>query len=140
MHFGTCISPALPGYYVFPREVIGQEGTFGGRVAPYQAFPEEPIGSWKTAWKRAKKSAGVECRWHDCRHTFVSLLAEGQASDETIQVLTGWMSSKMIERYSHIRTEAKRKTVSVLGEVENRRGTHKSRHSERKGNLDFRVS
>ena len=58
--------------------LIGQKGTFGGTVAPYEVFPGEPIGSWKSAWQRAKKAAGVECRWHDLRHSFISLVAEAR--------------------------------------------------------------
>jgi integrase len=63
---------AQPEHYVFPREsygLMGTEGTFGGKVAPYETFPDRPIGSWKSAWKSAKKAAGVKCRWHDMRHT-----------------------------------------------------------------------
>jgi integrase len=124
---------ALPGHYVFPREaygLIGKKGTFGGTVAPYEVFPEEPIGSWKTAWLRAKKSAGVECRWHDLRHSFVSRVAESQASDGTIQALAGWMSPKMIERYSHVRNEAKRKAVSILDEPQDREGPPNFHHNK----------
>jgi integrase len=123
---------AAPSHYVFPREsygLIGQKGTFGGTVAPYEVFPGEPIGSWKSAWQRAKKAAGVECRWHDLRHSFISLVAEGQASDGTIQALAGWMSPKMIERYSHARNAAKIKAISVLDEPQDPRGTHKKPHS-----------
>jgi integrase len=108
---------ARPSHAVFPREsyrLIGQEGTFGGRFSPYEVFPDEPIGSWKGSWNRAKKAAKVECRWHDLRHTFVSRVAESQASDGTIQSLAGWMSPKMIERYSHVRNEAKRRAISVF--------------------------
>lgn len=107
---------AEPGHAVFPREsygLIGAEGKFGGKVAPYESFPQQPIGSWKGSWGRAKAAAKVDCRWHDLRHTFVSRIAESQASDGTIQALAGWMSPKMIERYSHIRNEAKRTAISV---------------------------
>jgi integrase len=83
-------------------------------VAPYQTFPFDPIGSWKSAWQQAKKTAQVECRWHDLRHSFVSRVAAGGATDGTIQAIAGWMSPKMIERYSHVRNEAKRAAVSVL--------------------------
>jgi integrase len=58
--------------------------------------------------------AKIECRWHDLRHTFVSRVAESQASDGTIQAFAGWMSTKMIERYSHIRNEAKRNAITIL--------------------------
>jgi hypothetical protein len=39
------------------------------------------------------------------RHTFVSRLAESQASDATIMALAGHLSRKMMERYSHTRME-----------------------------------
>jgi hypothetical protein len=41
-------------------------------------------------------------------------LAAGGATDQTLQALLGWMSPKMIERYSHVRAAAKRKAVSVF--------------------------
>lgn len=108
---------AQPDHYVFPSEsygLMGKEGTFGGKVAPYQTFPDRPIGSWKSAWKSAKKAAGVKCRWHDMRHTAVSRVAAGGATDGTLQDIFGWMSPDMIKRYSHVRLSAKRKAVAVL--------------------------
>jgi len=37
---------------------------------------EKPMGQWKHSWESAREKAGVECRWHDLRHTFISRLAE----------------------------------------------------------------
>jgi integrase len=111
-------------HYVFPSEsygLMGKEGEFGGRVAPYETFPDRPIGSWKTAWKSAKKAAGVKCRWHDMRHTAVSRVAAGGATDGTLQDIFGWMSPEMIRRYSHIGLEAKRQAVAVLDGPRNRK-------------------
>ena len=34
--------------------------------------------------------------------------------DQTLIALLGWISPKMIERYSHVRADAKRKAVSVF--------------------------
>jgi len=56
----------------------------------------------------------VECRWHDLRHSAASRIAAGGATDQTLQALLGWMSPKMIERYSHVRAEAKRRAVAVF--------------------------
>jgi integrase len=108
-----------PNHYVFPSERYGligegEDGHFGNKVAPYDVRPTVPIGSWKTAWRTARKEAGVNCRWHDMRHTFISRLAEGQASDATIMSLAGHVSRKMMEKYSHTRNEAKRAAISVL--------------------------
>jgi hypothetical protein len=41
-------------------------------------------------------------------------MAAAGATDQTLQALLGWMSPKMIERYSHVREEAKRKAVSMF--------------------------
>jgi hypothetical protein len=44
-------------------------------------------------------------------------VAAGGATDQTLQALLGWMSPKMIEKYSHVRAEAKRKAVSVFDQA-----------------------
>jgi integrase len=69
---------------------------------------------WKVGWEHARKVSGVLCRFHDLRHTFVSRLAESQASDSIIMALAGHDYRAMIERYSQIRMEAKRRAVDSL--------------------------
>ena len=106
-----------PDHYVFPSERYGLNGESGylkGAIALYSVRPEVPIGSWKVAWTAARDRASVYCRWHDLRHTFVSTVAEGQASDATIMALAGHLSRKMMERYSHVRNEAKRSAIVAL--------------------------
>jgi integrase len=105
---------------VFPREAYGlkgKKGTFGGAVVPYKTFPDQPVSSFKSAWETSRKAAGVECRWHDLRHSAASRITAGGATDQTLQALLGWMSPKMIERYSHVRAEAKRRAVAVFDVV-----------------------
>jgi integrase len=106
-----------PNHAVFPREsygLKGKKGTFGGAVVPYRTFPNQPVGSFATSWGTAKKAAGVSCRWHDLRHSAASKIAAGGATDQTLQALLGWMSPKMIEKYSHVRAKAKRQAVAVF--------------------------
>jgi integrase len=108
---------AHPAHYVFPSErygLAGEDGYATGKVVPYDVRPDTPIGSWKTGWNAVRKAAKVSCRWHDMRHTFVSTMAEGQASDATIMGLAGHLSRKMMERYSHTRNEAKRQAITAL--------------------------
>ena len=76
--------------------------------------PRRPTKGWRTAWENSLKRAGIACRFHDLRHTAISKLAEGQASDMTIMSIAGHVSRKMLERYSHIRMEAKRRAVEGL--------------------------
>lgn len=42
------------------------------------------------------------------------MLGEGQASDATIKALSGHISNKMLERYSHSRNAAKQEAISVF--------------------------
>jgi integrase len=69
---------------------------------------------WKVGWEHARKGAGVACRFRDLHRTFISRLAESQASDSTVMALAGHVSRAMMERYSHIRMEAKRRAVDTL--------------------------
>jgi integrase len=106
-----------PEHFIFPSERYGLDGENGylhGAQVRYNVRPDVPLGSWKVAWKMALERANVECRWHDLRHTFVSRMAESLASDATIMALAGHLSAKMKERYSHVRTEAKRQAIATL--------------------------
>lgn len=108
---------AVAEHFVFPSErygLAGEEGHLHGALVRYDVRCDVPMGSWKVAWTAAKRAAGVSCRWHDLRHTFVSRIAEGQVSDATIMALAGHLSVKMKEKYSHTRQEAKRRAVALL--------------------------
>src|SRR5271169_6094328 len=73
------------------------------------------FGEWKTAWNVARSTAKLKYRWHDARHTFISRLAENaNVSEQTITALAGHVSKRMLERYSHIRAQAKRDAIATL--------------------------
>ena len=72
----------------------------------------------EVGWESARKAAKVSFRFHDLRHTFISRLAESQASDSTVMALAGHVFRAMMERYSHTRMEAKRKAVDDLGGID----------------------
>ena len=79
-----------------------------------QIDPTRPTKGWRTAWRHALKRAGFHCRFHDLRHTCITKLAESQASDMTILAIAGHVSKRMLERYSHIRTQAKRVALDAI--------------------------
>ena len=93
-----------PEHYVFPW------------CENRQIDPSRPTKGWRTAWRNALKRTGLRCRFHDVRHTAISKLAEGQASDMAIMSIAGHVSKKMLEHYSHIRMAAKRAAVDALAE------------------------
>lgn len=108
---------AKPEHYVFPSEkygLHGKKGMFGGTVQVYDYDPETPIAGWKSSWTTCRELAGVSCRWHDLRHTFISRCGENGIADQTLLALAGQLSRKVLERYSHARNESKRAAVKML--------------------------
>jgi integrase len=77
--------------------------------------PQQTGSESQRAWRTALKKAGLKFRWHDLRHTFVSRLCENpMVSEETIRSLAGHVDKKMLEIYSHIRTERKCEAIRAL--------------------------
>jgi integrase len=71
--------------------------------------------SWRSAWRSLTKKAGLQgFRFHDLRHCAITQLAENGTSDSTIMAIAGHVSRRMLERYSHVRMEAKRKAMEAL--------------------------
>lgn len=93
---------AKPEHYVFP---------YG---SPFPNDPARPTVELKTAWDSIRKAAGVQCRWHDLRHTVCTKMAEAGVPESTMLAIMGHMSRAMLERYSHIRMAAKREAVLAL--------------------------
>jgi integrase len=99
--------------YLFPRHAVSLAGGMRPHVCDVDL--SKPMGEWKTAWRRALKLAGLKYRWHDLRHTFITRLLESPGvSEETAKSLAGHVSKRMLERYSHIRTERKRDAIAEL--------------------------
>jgi integrase len=91
-----------PEWYVFP----------GG--SPRHLNQTRPVGSFQGSWETVKRRAGVTGRWHDCRHTLITELAESGCGDQTILDVAGHVSRQMLARYSHIRTQAKRDALELV--------------------------
>jgi integrase len=100
--------------YLFPRHRVGFAGNSRTPMI-WGVDLTRPLGEWKKAWGIACGKVGVRYRWHDLRHTFISRLAENpNVSEETLKALAGHVSKRMLERYSHIRTKAKRAAIAAL--------------------------
>ena len=102
-----------PDHYVFPKQRVGQGGG-------YDTNPAQPIGSWKTAWARAKRVAQVKARFHDVRHTTCTRMLEGGVPLSVVATIMGWSASTtalMGKRYGHIGDAARRSAVAVLDKI-----------------------
>ena len=96
--------PIEQSWYVFP---------FMNRRKPVD--PTQPVTSVKTAWESVREAAGLsDFRFHDLRHTALTHLAEAGVPEETMKSIMGHMSRAMLERYSHIRMQAKRTAIDGL--------------------------
>jgi integrase len=105
-----------PADYVFPSE---RYGAAGDDFAPcsYQTDPARPIGRWKEAWEAAKTRAGVQCRFHDLRHTGCTRMLEAGAPFPVLAMLMGWSPAttvRMAKRYGHIGQSALRIAVEAI--------------------------
>jgi integrase len=100
--------------YVFPFHRVGLSGNSRLPVL-WDIDLNRPMGSWRKAWRLACETACVRYRPHDMRHTFISRLAENpNVSEQTIKALAGHVSRQMLERYSHIRSQAKQAAIQAL--------------------------
>lgn len=105
--------------YIFPSEKLVYKGKGSVDRRAMTSYVQDkdkkkPLGSWKTAWRSAKAEAKVEARIHDLRHHVITILAESQTPISTIKSISGHLSPRMVEHYSHIRDEARRKAMDVL--------------------------
>lgn len=116
----TCaesFGPVEPSPYVFaafvPKFNFNDTKVVGYSLTGYD--PTKHIDSWRTAWRSLTKKAGLSgFRFHDLRHGAITSLAESGAADSTIMAIAGHVSRKMLERYSHVRMEAKRTAMEAL--------------------------
>ena len=109
--------PVETAHYVFAAFM--PKFTFSGkRVIDYNVTAFDPtrhVNSWRSAWRTLTKKAGLPgFRFHDLRHCAITQLAENGTSDSTIMAIAGHVSRRMLERYSHVRMEAKRTAMESL--------------------------
>jgi Phage integrase family len=83
--------------------------------------PTKPMLKWDTAWRALRDGAGPHgLRFHDLRHTVITELAEMGVADHVLESISGHLSRRMLEHYSHIRIDAKRQALDALDNL--RRG------------------
>ena len=76
--------------------------------------PQKPQYTFNNAWASIRKAAGVQARFHDCRHTAVTRLSEQGVPEPVIRAYVGHVSQQMMLTYSHPRQEALKQAASVL--------------------------
>jgi integrase len=98
--------------------------------------PTKPMLKWDTAWRALREGAGLHgLRFHDLRHTVITELAEMGVADHVLESISGHLSRRMLEHYSHIRIDAKRQALDALDAArrdaaENGNGGEKAKNQE----------
>ncbi len=109
-------SARRPEDFVFPAEKYGAAGD-SFQPCVYAVDLRKPIGDWKKAWETAKERAGVQCRFHDLRHTGCTRMLERGVPFPVVSEVMGWSAStaiRMAKRYGHIGNAARREAVGKL--------------------------
>lgn len=97
-----------PHHYLLPH----RPETRGGEYDPLR-----PMHGWRKAWEALRVAAALpRLRMYDLRHHAITKLLENpNISEKTVEDLAGHVSERMKDTYSHIRTEAKRSAVDMIG-------------------------
>jgi integrase len=95
------------------KEVLEHRVTSSGYVFTYRG---QPIGSIKTAWRTALRSAQLRhVRFHDLRHTFNTRLLEAGVLREVRKALMGHVSGEGVHGvYTHVELPLKRDAIRKL--------------------------
>jgi integrase len=98
------IGASQPEHFIFPTCEPGKP-----------IDPTTPMKSWRSAWRSLTEADGLKgLRFHDLRHQAITELCEMGLSDMTVMGIAGHVSREMLQHYSHIRLDAKRKALEGL--------------------------
>jgi integrase len=79
-----------------------------------------PLTDVKRTWQSVTAGAGIrDCRLHDLRHTYASLLASAGLSLPIIGALLGHTQTQTTARYSHLQDDPLRAATEHVGSVIN---------------------
>ncbi len=109
---GRRMGACQPDHYLLPHRAA---------TAGAPADPTLPQGVWRKAWRELRAAAAksyprlAKLRRYDLRHTAITKAFESGQPEAVVQQLAGHrVGSRITERYSHIRMQAKREAVEVL--------------------------
>lgn len=69
----------------------------------------------RDAWKVAREETGIDCRWHDLRHTCASWLVQAGVPLHTVAEILGHTSTAVTKRYAHLAPEHLRDAILKIG-------------------------
>jgi integrase len=133
------LGASSPDHYLLPADLSRHTKNIDPLKGGRGFDPTRHQTSWRTAWRSLRKAAcdrirekakkenrdlTVEerdalrifqnIRFHDLRHTFVTIVGEHGVPLQVVQAMVGHMSARMVRYYTHISNRAAREAVEVL--------------------------
>ena len=109
-NLGAC----SPDHYLLPADLSRHTR----KDDPLRGEGFDPVHhqvSWNTAWRSLRKLAGLgTVRFHDMRHTFITMMGERGVPLQIVGAMVGHMSPEMVRYYTHISGNAARQAVEML--------------------------
>lgn len=103
-----------PGHYLLPAD-LSRHTKASDPVKGIGFDATQHQQSWRSAWRSLLKAARLEgLRFHDLRHSFISLMAERGVPLAVVQSMVGHLSARMTRYYTHISSQAARQAVELL--------------------------
>ena len=109
------LGASKPEHYLLPADLSRHtraNDPLRGRIG---FDPTRHQGTFHSAWRSLRKAAGLDgLRFHDLRHSFISMLAVHGVPLPVVQSMVGHMSAAVTRHYTHISTQAARAAVELL--------------------------
>lgn len=101
---------------VWDLMVIKKADAVGTAVFPTRDNPNKTVarGGNKTAWKNCRKNAGVEGRFHDLRHTFLTHAFKASPNPALICHYAGLSLEVAVRTYLHLNLDDTKKVASLV--------------------------
>lgn len=84
------------------KYVLDAKGIY---VFPMDRNADEPQADNRHWWTRARRASGVQCRFHDLRHTAITAFVSGGMATEWISQVCGATPQVLGRVYSHLRED-----------------------------------
>ncbi len=128
-----------PNHYLLPADLSRHTNSTDPLKGGRGFDPTRHQTSWRTSWRSLRKAAGdrvieqakkenrdlsaderdalkvfQNVRFHDLRHTFITMMAEGGVPLPVVQAMVGHLSARMVRYYTHISNNTARTAVELL--------------------------
>lgn len=108
------IGASEPTHYLLPINRSKHTRDYDPNKGRRGYDPTTPMGGWGKSWRKLRTAAGVNYRFHDMRHTFITLCATRNVPVAVTKSLVGHRSEVVTAIYTHIQQSAQQQAVHAI--------------------------